>query len=57
MRHDLIDEYRIYVHPILICAGKRLFPPSGAGIPLRLLETRTFGNGVVLLPVGRPPEE
>ncbi|MFC4531238.1 dihydrofolate reductase family protein [Sphaerisporangium dianthi] len=49
MRLDLVDEYAIYVHPVLIGAGKPLFPLSGAKIPLRLAETRTFGNGVVLL--------
>ena len=54
MRHDLIDEYRLYVHPIVIGRGKPLFPPSDAKIPLRLAETRTFGNGVVLLRYERP---
>jgi dihydrofolate reductase len=48
MRQDLIDEYRIYVHPIQIGEGKRLFPPSQEKVPLHLAETRTFGNGVVL---------
>ena len=55
MRHDLIDEYRIYVHPIVIGGGKPLFPPSsGVEVVLRLVETRTFGNGVVLLRYERP---
>jgi dihydrofolate reductase len=49
IRHDLIDEYRLYVHPVVIGAGKPLFPPSGTRIDLQLAETRTFGNGVVLL--------
>lgn len=49
MQHDLIDEYRLYVHPILIGRGKPLFQASNAKINLRLTETRTFGNGVVLL--------
>jgi len=54
MRHDLIDEYRLYVHPVLIGRGKRLFGPRDAPIPLRLAETRSFGNGVVLLRYARP---
>ena len=48
MQQHLIDEYRIYVHPVVIGKGKPLFPPQ-ASIRLRLLETRSFGNGVVLL--------
>ncbi|MER5846650.1 dihydrofolate reductase family protein [Streptomyces sp. NPDC002012] len=54
MRHDLIDEYRIYVHPVLIGRGKPLFPASDARTHRRLAETRTFGNGVVLLRYERP---
>jgi dihydrofolate reductase len=49
MRHDLVDEYRVYVHPIVIGQGKPMFRPSDTAVPLRLAETRSFGNGVVLL--------
>ena len=49
MRLGLIDEYRIYVHPIVIGAGKPLFPRSGPIVNLGLLDTRAFGNGVLLL--------
>ncbi len=49
MRHDLIDEFRIYVHPVVIGRGKPLFQPSEMRINLRLIESRAFGNGVVLL--------
>jgi dihydrofolate reductase len=49
MRHDLIDEYRIYVHPVLIGRAKPLFRPSDSRFDFRLAESRAFGNGVVLL--------
>jgi hypothetical protein len=37
------------VHPVLIGRGKRLFPESGTSTGLRLIQSRAFGNGVVLL--------
>ncbi len=49
MEHDLIDEYRIYVHPALIGRGKPLFRGTDTTARLRLVETRTYRNGVVLL--------
>jgi len=49
MQRDLIDEYRIYVHPVLIGTGKPLFARTETRTSLRLEETRTFGNGVVYL--------
>lgn len=48
-RLDLIDEYRLYVHPVLIGRGKPLFREADTMTTVRLAETRTFGNGVVLL--------
>ena len=49
MRHGLIDEFRIYVHPVAIGEGRRVFNLPDYKADLRLLETRAFGNGVVLL--------
>jgi len=54
-RHDLIDEYRLYVHPMVIGRGTPMLRPSDAKVPLRLIETRTFGNGVVMLRYERSP--
>ncbi|MFF1304095.1 dihydrofolate reductase family protein [Streptomyces sp. NPDC058307] len=49
LRYGLVDELRIYVHPVLIGRGKPLFPDSDTPTSLRLVESHTFGNGVVLL--------
>jgi dihydrofolate reductase len=54
LAHDLVDEYRIYVHPVRIGRGKPLFGPSDTRAELRLVETHTLGNGVVLLHYRRP---
>jgi dihydrofolate reductase len=54
LEHDLIDEFRFYVQPVILGRGRLLFRPSEAAVPLRLAETRPFGNGVVLLRYERP---
>ncbi|MET9923556.1 MULTISPECIES: dihydrofolate reductase family protein [unclassified Streptomyces] len=48
-RLDLVDEYRLYVHPVLLGRGRPFFGEAADRQGLRLLETRTFGTGVVLL--------
>jgi dihydrofolate reductase len=54
LRLDLIDEFRFYVHPVVIGRGRPLFPALKAHVALRLVETRTFGNGVVRLRYQHP---
>ena len=48
-RLDLIDQYRLYVHPVVLGAGRPLFPESRQTTDLLLLDTQRFGNGVVAL--------
>ena len=54
LAHDLIDEFRLYVQPVILGRGRLLFQPWDAPVPLRLAESRPFGNGVVLLRYERP---
>jgi dihydrofolate reductase len=57
IQHNLIDEYRLWFHPLVLGSGKRLFPAGNAPIALRLTETRTTGTGVVIhvyQPAGKP---
>lgn len=49
LRQGLIDELRMYVHPVVVGVGRRALPPIGQHLPLRLIETHRFTNGVVLL--------
>ena len=49
LRLDLIDEYWLYVNPIVLGSGRPLFPKLERPVKLRLEETREFSSGVVLL--------
>jgi dihydrofolate reductase len=49
MRSGLIDEYRLFVQPVILGAGTPFFPSLDDRIGLTLVETRTFGSGVVYL--------
>jgi dihydrofolate reductase len=57
MQLGLIDEYRLYVHPIILGGGKPMFPHLGDTVKLKLIETHPFGSGVVLLRYGRPDKK
>jgi dihydrofolate reductase len=49
MQHELVDQYNLWVYPLLLGNGKRLFGEGTIPTALRLAESRTFGNGAVLL--------
>jgi dihydrofolate reductase len=49
MRFGLIDEYGLYIHPVILGGGKPMFPELRDKINLKLVDTRTFGSGVVFL--------
>jgi len=53
LEHDLVDELRLLVYPVIVGAGKRLFGGTAHTRNLRLVETRTFDDGIHLL-VYRP---
>jgi dihydrofolate reductase len=47
--HDLVDELRLMVFPVVLGGGKRLFGDSGAKRSLRLADSKTVGDGVSIL--------
>ncbi len=49
IRRDLIDEYQLFVNPIILGSGTPMFQASDHKINLRLIETRTFESGVFFL--------
>ncbi len=49
MRHSLVDEYNLWIHPIVLGSGKRLFPNGIVPINLKLVDTKTTSTGVAIL--------
>ena len=49
LEHDLVDELRLMVFPLVLGNGKRLFGDTSDKKPLRLVETKVVGDGVTIL--------
>lgn len=55
--NDLVDEMNLFIVPVVVGQGARLFPDAGPDIALDLLESRVFPRGITLQvyrPAGRP---
>ena len=48
MRANLIDDYVLLIHPLVLGSGRRLFPDGGAAATLRIVATSTTDKGVVI---------
>jgi dihydrofolate reductase len=49
LENDLVDEVRLMVFPVVLGAGKRLFGETSDKKPLRLVDSKTVGDGVAIL--------
>jgi dihydrofolate reductase len=49
IEHDLVDELRLVVFPVVLGAGVRLFGETSGKKPMRLVDTKTIGDGLVFL--------
>jgi dihydrofolate reductase len=48
IEHDLVDEYRLMIEPMLLGGGKRIFPCDGKARTLELVSATTTGTGVLI---------
>jgi dihydrofolate reductase len=47
--HQLVDEYHLWLHPVVLGGGKRLFRDGGPAVQLKLVDSRTSTGGLVIL--------
>ena len=56
IEHDLVDEYRLFIHPLVLGTGRRLFGQTPRPVRLRLTECEPTSTGVLLLTYQRAAE-
>ncbi|MQA80447.1 MAG: deaminase [Streptosporangiales bacterium] len=49
LEHDLVDELRLMIYPVVLGTGQRLFGESSDKKPMRLVDTRSIGDDIALL--------
>jgi dihydrofolate reductase len=49
MEHKLVDEYQLWLHPVVLGSGKRLFREGGPRAEMKLIDSRTSADGLVIL--------
>ncbi len=49
MKHDLVDEYSLMIHPLVLGSGKRLFREGASKQTLKLMDFMTMSKGVMIL--------
>jgi dihydrofolate reductase len=60
VEHDLVDEFRLMVFPVVLGSGKRLFGETSDKKPLRLVDSKVVGDGVAIFiyePAGEEAKE
>lgn len=48
IRHSLVDEFRVYIHPVVLGSGKPMFPIQGK-LDLKFIESQTFPGEIIML--------